>query len=641
MCLLTIVFICIIIIPNAIKKGIIMKKVKIKFILCMLLSLIIGYYANIYLLNKSEVKIENTIIIKNIEQKTLDEMAISGKLSYDTLYFSKSLNELRFFDTDGNEYKIDSASNRISKDNFNDNYLKQFWISNTEDIRILNGKNNKTSSVGFIAITIIAFFYVIRFFKNKKIPTQIETERNSKKDNVKGTFEIESSKITLDTIRGHKEVKKDIYRLIDIIKRPEIYLEMGAKIPKGIILYGPPGTGKTSLARAIAGEAGVNFISVSGGEFIEKYVGVGAKRIRELFVSAKKQSPCIIFIDEFDAIARRRAEDSNGEYLQTVNQLLTELDGFNKAKETVFVMVSTNRLDMLDEAIIRPGRFDKHVAIGLPDYEDRLEIIDLYISDKTLHSEVDVTSLAQKTVGFSGAMIEVMLNEAAILAVSRDKKFITLQEIDDAYLKVITHGDKKVNGHVNFKTQKIVAYHEAGHAIIHKLINKARVPKVSIIPTTTGAGGWTIALPDENIIPSRKELKGKIMGLYGGRAAEYLLLGNEEEITSGASNDIEKATELLVQMIGVYGMSDEVGLVSLNKIPNFDMTNILEIVKQKSKEYYKETIDTLKKHEHLLHVVANTLIKKETLEEKELDEIIEKNENPASKENKKGDKIIA
>ena len=423
--------------------------------------------------------------------------------------------------------------------------------------------------------------------------------------------------ITFDDVQGIDELKPDLYRLVDCLKNPEKYKDMRARMPTGLIFYGPPGTGKTLTAKALAGEAGVPFFSICGSDFVEKYVGVGASRVRALYKSARKSAPCIVFIDEIDAIGGERGESNNGEKDQTINALLAELDGF-KSTDNVLTICATNRLDILDPALLRAGRFDLKLAIGLPDKEGREKILKLHAKNKKLDETVDIKELAGKTVGFSGAELENLLNESALIAASSDKKVIDKDSIEDAFFKILLEGNKKPRKEID-DDAILTAWHEAGHTVVSKLLTKDSVPTVTIIQSTSGTGGVTFRSPDEKNLPSKKYLRNTIKISYGGRAAEELYLGSSDDITTGASADIRSATATIKAYIGSYGMGNK-GLLDIKQLTN--QYDIVEEATELSNKLYNETIDLLREHYDVLKVMAERLLEKETLYESEIDEIM-------------------
>ena len=365
-------------------------------------------------------------------------------------------------------------------------------------------------------------------------------------------------KVTFQDVAGADEEKEELREIVEFLREPQKYLDLGAHIPKGVLLVGPPGTGKTLLAKAVAGEAGVQFLSISGSDFVEMYVGVGASRVRDLFQQAKKNAPAIIFIDEIDAVGRQRGSGLGGghdEREQTLNQLLVEMDGFG-SNEGVVVLAATNRVDILDPALLRPGRFDRQVYVGLPDIKGREEILQVHAKNKPLAEDVDLRQIARGTAGFTGADLENLLNEAALLAGRSSESFITMKDLQESIIKVIA-GPEKHSRVIPEKERRLTAYHEAGHAVVmHALPDLDPVHQITIVPRGE-AGGMTIYLPDEDrSYLSRSYMLDRIAGLLGGRAAEQLVLG---DISTGASNDISRATQMARKMVGTYGMSDRMG----------------------------------------------------------------------------------
>jgi len=458
----------------------------------------------------------------------------------------------------------------------------------------------------------LIFFFVKRMMAGMK---------GSKKMNV---IEKGIPGVNFSTVAGNEEVKEEMKVLVDFLKESKRFTDSGATLPKGTVFYGPSGTGKTLMAKAVAGEAGVPFISINGSDFIELYVGTGAKRVRELFKEARKLSPCIIFIDEIDAVGGKRTGDSNTEYKQTVNALLSEMDGFEK-NDNIVVIAATNRLSDLDSALIRPGRFDKQVAINLPDKDDRFKILNVHAKGKKFDDSVNFEDWAATTIGFSGADIQALMNEAAILSVVANRKKITSEDLDNAHYKMIMKGHKKKNQKGRNKDElKVVAWHEAGHALVAKKLANNTVPKVSILSSTSGAGGVTFITPDDNVLPSKKDLKNRIKMLYAGRIAESLLFKNDEDITAGASQDIKQATNLIRLMITEYGMSDELGMINPHVLLNGSQqaSHIVKEAQHLSISLYKEAYDFVKNNMTYLEKIAEALLEKETISELELESIL-------------------
>lgn len=429
--------------------------------------------------------------------------------------------------------------------------------------------------------------------------------------------------VNFNHIAGNVEAKEQVRDIIDFIQKPEKYQNLGAKMPKGIMLYGPPGTGKTLMAKAIAKEAGVPFFTVSGSDFVQLYVGVGASRVRELFKEARKHEKAVIFIDEIDAIGKKRSPStlqSNDEKDQTLNALLTEMSGF-KDEEGIVVIAATNRIDTLDEALLRPGRFDRHIEIGYPDINAREAIIKLYFKNRPIADEVSSSELAKQTVFFTGAMLANLINEAAIEAANSGETCITSKHLETAFYTVIAGREKKDRSSISQLDREITAYHEAGHALITKLLAPENsVTKVTIIPSTKGAGGFSMNIPKDKFYLNKKELINRIKISLAGRGAEELIFG-KDYITTGASNDIEKASSDLREFLLRYGMDEELGLINiatLTKQENFMDAKWLEKSQEYMRQFYEETKLVLKENENLLRDIAKALLDKETLNEKEL-----------------------
>lgn len=445
------------------------------------------------------------------------------------------------------------------------------------------------------------------------------------------------NKVTFKDVAGLKEEKEEVRELIDFLKNPKKFQKLGARIPKGVLLMGPPGTGKTLLARAVAGEANVLFYFISGSDFVELFVGVGASRVRDMFQQAKRNAPCLIFIDEIDAVGRQRGTGLGGghdEREQTLNQLLTEMDGFGE-NEGIIIIAATNRPDVLDPALLRPGRFDRQVTVSLPDIKGREEILAVHAKNKKLAKDVTLTNLAKRTPGFSGADLENLLNEAALLAVRRDKDAITMHEVDEATDRVLM-GPAKVSHKYSEKDRRLVAYHEAGHAVIGlKLANASDVQKVTIIPRGS-AGGYNMMVPSEEKLCSTKtDLLEQVTGLLGGRVAEEVVF---KEITTGAENDFSKATKIVRAMVTEYGMSDlgpmqleqQEGAAFLgrdyNKTRNFSETVAHEIDEEMRKIIngcYVDAKKIIKENRELLNLIAETLLEYETLTKEQIDYLVE------------------
>lgn len=448
------------------------------------------------------------------------------------------------------------------------------------------------------------------------------------------------TKITLKDVAGLKEEKEDLQEIVDFLRDPEKFTKIGARIPKGVLLEGPPGTGKTLLAKAIAGEANVPFFSISGSDFVEMFVGVGASRVRDLFADAKRNAPCIVFIDEIDAVARRRGTGMGGghdEREQTLNQMLVEMDGFG-VNEGIIVMAATNRVDILDPAIMRPGRFDRKISVGLPDVGGREAILKIHAKNKPLGDDVDLKQVAQTTAGFTGADLENLLNEAAIMAAKEERSFISQEDIKCAFVKVGI-GTEKKSRIISDKEKKITAYHESGHAILfHVLPDVGPVYSVSIIPTGPGAAGYTMPLPErDEMFMTKGQMEQEIMVSLGGRIAEELIF---DDITTGASSDIKKATQIARKMVTRYGMSENVGVICYDDDDDEvfigrDLAHAKahsELISGEIDREVRRIIDNcyakakglILQHTDVLHRSSELLLKKEKLNRTEFESLFEK-----------------
>lgn len=453
----------------------------------------------------------------------------------------------------------------------------------------------------------------------------------------------DENKKTFEDVAGCDEEKDELSELVDFLKDPKKYTELGARIPKGVLLVGPPGTGKTLLAKAVAGEAGAPFLSISGSDFVEMYVGVGASRVRDLFEQAKKKSPAIVFIDEIDAVGRHRGAGTGGgndEREQTLNQLLVEMDGFG-TNSGVIVIAATNRPDVLDPALLRPGRFDRQITVNRPDTQGREDILKVHAKNKPLAPDVDLKEIAKDTIGFTGADLENLLNEAALMAVRRRKKAITAMEIADATSRVEMGTEKKSHKYSK-KAKKLTAFHEAGHAVSSYYIEgHDPVKEISIIPRGLGAGGYTWYTPQEENYSSRNEMLNDLISLMGGRVAEAIAL---DDISTGASNDLQRATDICRDMVAKYGMNDNIGPVVYNDdngevflgkdyghVNNYSEQTSAKIdneIEAMMREAYKKTEKILTEHFDKLELVANTLLEKEKINSEEFTSLMEKGKMP-------------
>ncbi len=497
----------------------------------------------------------------------------------------------------------------------------------------------------------VAFICMVGFFLLNKLSGSNKSSMDFGRSRAK--LSEDGGKVRFKDVAGLEEEKEEVAELIDFLKNPKKFQKLGARIPKGVLLVGPPGTGKTLLAKAVAGEANVPFYYISGSDFVELFVGVGASRVRDMFKQAKHTAPCLIFIDEIDAVGRQRGAGLGGghdEREQTLNQLLTEMDGFG-ANEGIIIIAATNRPDVLDPALLRPGRFDRQVTVSLPDQKERLAILKVHAKDKTFDSNVNLENLSKRTPGFSGADLENLLNEAALLTVRADKTKITMTEIDEATDRVIM-GPAKKTRKITDEEKRLIATHESGHAVVGlKLKDAQDVHKITIIPRGQ-AGGYTMMLPTEEkmAINTRKELIAQITGLLGGRVAEELFLG---EVTTGASDDFKRATKIARAMVTEFGMSD-LGPIQLedrnegvflgrdyNKSKNFSDAVALEIDKEVRKiidECYKETTRILKENKKLVTLITEALIERETITKEEIDELISTGKITDKSESAKDDK---
>ncbi len=493
-----------------------------------------------------------------------------------------------------------------------DNFMEYLLLNN---IPVRYGQLSSITSTlqALIILSLIggAFYY----FRHKDNGNNLIT--NANKNSVTHT------NMTLNNVAGNVEAKAMVLDIISFIKEPEKYSQVGAKMPRGVLLYGPPGTGKTLLAKAIAGEADVPFYAMSGSDFVQMYVGVGASRIRNLFQKAKKSEKAVIFIDEIDTIGKKRgksASASNDERDQTLNALLTEMSGF-KENNGIVVIAATNRLDTLDEALLRPGRFDRQVEIGLPDINARTQILKLHGKNKPLSDDINFDSLAKSTVCFSGAMLENLLNEAAIFAANDNLNIITSNHIDKAFYTVLAGAQKQDRSYISNLDRKVTAYHEAGHALITKLLLPEQyISKVTIIPSVRGAAGFNLTIPKDSLYQTNKQIRSNIQVLLAGRAAEEIAFGLEN-ITTGASNDIQKSSALIMDYINKYGMDMELGLFSNPIDEGFSDDQLIDKCREQMNLLYNQTKNLLTKHMNLLELITCELLEKESLDSNDIERI--------------------
>lgn len=539
-----------------------------------------------------------------------------------------------------NRYTVPSVSYFL--DDISD-YVNDYNDANPDNQIVYNYKKGSSNSWWmsmlptfiFTLIIIVMFIWLMRRMSSS---IGSETNRTLGFGRIKSkTQSGEDSDKKFEDVAGCDEEKAELAELVDFLKNGEKYTQLGARIPKGVLLVGPPGTGKTLLAKAVAGEAGAPFLSISGSDFVEMYVGVGASRVRDLFEQAKKKSPCIVFIDEIDAVGRHRGTGMGGgndEREQTLNQLLVEMDGFG-SNSGVIVIAATNRPDVLDPALLRPGRFDRQITVNRPDKQGREDILKVHAKGKPLGPDVDLKEVAKDTIGFTGADLENLMNEAALLAVRRNKKAISYQDIVDATSRVELGTEKKSHKYSE-KAKKLTAYHEAGHAVASYYVEgHDPVREISIVPRGLGAGGYTWYTPQEENYNSRNDMLNDLISMFGGRVAEAVAL---DDISTGASNDLQRATEIVRDMVVKYGMSDDLGPVvydsgngevflgkdygHVNNYSEQTSARIDSEVEKIMREAYAKTMSILKEHYDKLELVAETLIKKEKISGEEFENLM-------------------
>ena len=520
------------------------------------------------------------------------------------------------FNNDANLTVFLKDGSKYSTDNPNSPTLKEDLLKN--NIEILDEKVSSPSKTITSIVLLTSIISIVFISINKKSLSGSKISNLDVKD-----FSSDESALNFNSVAGNEEAKESLMDIVDFLKNPDKYKEYGARMPKGVILYGSPGTGKTLLAKAVAGEAKVPFYALSGSDFVQVYVGVGAARIRNLFKKAKSHGKAVIFIDEIDAIGKKRGGSNstggNDERDQTLNALLTEMSGFGE-KEGIVVIAATNRLDTLDSALLRPGRFDRHIEVSLPDLAAREKIISLHLENKP-HNEIDIKDIARKTAYFSGAKLESLINEAAIIAAKENSASLNQEHINKAYSIVLAGYEKKERDHYLEEDKLLTSYHEAGHALLSLIkIPEDTVSKITIIPTTKGAGGYTLTIPKDSSYQRLDYLKNRIIVLLGGRAAEELIFG-KEKISTGAEGDLSKTTEIAMSMISEYGMGKTLGLLklsSLGQLTNSYGNPVDQACRQLINSLYKETLAILKENKDILDKIAMELLDKETLDEKEI-----------------------
>lgn len=607
-----------------------------KSILVYILIPILLIGAVIYFVNsQTSTQLKYSQVVSMFKNNEVSEFSLdlsSGNLVYKT--FAKPKEE-KNYSVPNVSYFLDDIRESVDKynDEHSDKPIVYDYRAGTSNAWIYSMIPSLLMFVVLIALGIYAF---------RKMSGAMNNETNRTlgfgKIKTKTLVEDEKRKTTFKDVAGCDEEKAELEELVEFLKNPESFTELGARIPRGVLLVGPPGTGKTLLARAVAGEAGAPFLSISGSDFVEMYVGVGASRVRDLFEQAKKKAPAIVFIDEIDAVGRHRGAGTGGgndEREQTLNQLLVEMDGFG-TNSGIIVIAATNRPDVLDPALLRPGRFDRQITVNRPDAQGREDILKVHSRNKPLGPDVDLKEIAKDTIGFTGADLENLLNEAALLAVRRKKKALTMQEISDATSRVEMGTEKKSHKYSE-KAKKLTAYHEAGHAVSSYYIEgHDPVKEISIIPRGMGAGGYTWYTPQEENYNSKADMLDDLISLLGGRVAEALSLN---DISTGASNDLQRATSICRDMVSKYGMSDELGPVvysddnnevflgkdygHVNNYSEATSARIDEQIEKMMRKVYSQTESILKTHYDKLELVAETLIKNEKISGDQFTQLME------------------
>ncbi len=615
------------------------KRNLLSYLFLIVIFLCIFYALNVF--NNEVHVLKYNEFMKSLENNEIKEMTVTTKGSAYT------------YEVEGTLKDYDKNESFFVRLPLSDEVMAKI-VEYTENskVKITVKPDPSSSSLLLILVNVLPIVIILGFgfwFFNKSM-----AGGKSSLDFGKSRAKLSSddNKVTFKDVAGLKEEKEEVSELIDFLKNPKKFQKLGARIPKGVLLVGPPGTGKTLLAKAVAGEADVPFYFISGSDFVELFVGVGASRVRDMFQQAKRTAPCLIFIDEIDAVGRQRGSGIGGghdEREQTLNQLLTEMDGFG-ANEGIIIIAATNRPDVLDPALLRPGRFDRQITVNLPDVRGREEILGVHARNKKLASNVTLEFLAKRTPGFSGADLENLLNEAALLAVRRNKNQITMSEVDEATDRVMM-GPAKTSKKYTEDDRKLVAYHEAGHAVVGlKLANASDVEKVTIIPRGN-AGGYNLMIPQEKLCSTKKDLLEQITGLLGGRTAEEVIFG---EITTGASNDFEKATKIARAMVTEYGMSDlgpmqlesDSGSVFLgrdyNKMQHFSNEVANEIDMEMRKiitKCHDDAVKIIKENKDLLKLIADALLEYETLTKEQIDYLVEHKKMPDEEDNESYEKM--
>lgn len=613
------------------------KNWKSVLIYLVIFAMLIGsilYFAN----NQTKTEVKYSQIVSMFENGEIADFTLdlsSGSLVYKTFKDPKV----------EQEYTVPNVS--LFLDDITDDIQKFNADEKNKNNKIVYDYKKGTSNTWIVSMlpTLIMFVLLIglSIFAFRKMSSAMNNETNRTlgfgKIRAKSLVDDEKRTTTFKDVAGCDEEKAELEELVEFLKEPDRFTKLGARIPKGVLLVGPPGTGKTLLARAVAGEAGAPFLSISGSDFVEMYVGVGASRVRDLFDQAKKKSPAIVFIDEIDAVGRQRGTGMGGghdEREQTLNQLLVEMDGFG-ANEGVIIIAATNRPDVLDPALLRPGRFDRQVTVGRPDTQGREDILKVHSKNKPLAPDVDLKSIAKNTIGFVGADLENLLNEAALLAARRKYKAITMTEIQEAMVKVLMGTEKKSHKYSE-KALRLTAFHEAGHAVVsYFLDNHDPVEEISIIPRGMGAGGYTMYQPQEENYESRNDMLDSLVSLLGGRVAEALTMN---DISTGASNDIERASNIAREMVTKYGMSELIGPINYGgdhqevfigrdygHVKNYSEETAAKIDEEVSRlinDAYKRTESILSEHIDKLKLVAITLMEREKIYKDDFISLMEK-----------------